>query len=61
MHVIVRLLGGHDQISGAHLQDYLFLGGGGGALVSQYLSAMYSCKSTYIAKAISQYAPGKQN
>ena len=28
VHAIVRLLGGHDQISGAHLQDYLFFRGG---------------------------------
>ena len=27
VHTIVHLLGGHDQISGAHLQDYLFWGG----------------------------------
>ena len=31
------------------------------ALVSQYLSAMYSCKGTYIAKGTSQYAPQKKN
>jgi hypothetical protein len=34
---------------------------GGKALVSQYLSAMYSCKGTYIAKGTSQYAPQKKN
>ena len=33
---------------------------GGKALVSQYPSAMYSCKGTYIAKGTSQYAPGKK-
>ena len=33
---------------------------GGKALVSQYLSAMYSCKGTYTAKGVSQYTPGKK-
>ena len=48
VHAIVRLLGGSGDMTRFLLLISRITFFGGKALVSQYLSAMYSCKGTYI-------------